>query len=154
MCRYLPYCHLPYYILFFHILTNTKFIHATSTYYHRWYLVFEFTFNVTYCTRLYLVYQTLNTLFSVATGTTLNLNFCTSCHRELHGMWTNGKPPSGNILTSHFLHIVSCLVFVYLHLSNGCGCGKWMRPQVAHSHWPNLTSTWPVEGSSKLENPC
>ena len=26
-----------------HILTNTKFVHVISTYYHSWYLVFEFT---------------------------------------------------------------------------------------------------------------
>ena len=43
-------------------------MHATSTYDHSWYLVFEFTSNATYfhrvsdiyCMRLYLVYQTLN----------------------------------------------------------------------------------------------
>ena len=35
------------YIYIFDILTNTKFKHVTSTYYHSWYLVFEFTINVT-----------------------------------------------------------------------------------------------------------
>jgi hypothetical protein len=51
----------------------TKFKHVTSTYYHSWYLVFDFTFDVTYfhrviyiqCMRSYLVYQTLNILLSV-----------------------------------------------------------------------------------------
>ena len=33
--------------LVFHILTNTKFKHVTPTYYHSWYLVFEFTFMIT-----------------------------------------------------------------------------------------------------------
>ena len=33
-----------------HILTNTKFVHVTSTHYHSWYLVFEFTFNPGECT--------------------------------------------------------------------------------------------------------
>ena len=33
---------------FFHVLNNTQFKHITSTYYHSSYLVFEFTFNVTY----------------------------------------------------------------------------------------------------------
>ena len=32
----------------FHILTNTKFKHVTSTFYHSSYLVFEYTYNVTY----------------------------------------------------------------------------------------------------------
>ena len=57
---------------FFHFLNDTKFEHVTSTYYHSWYLVFGFTFNVNYlhrvidtwCMCLYLVYQTLNILFS------------------------------------------------------------------------------------------
>jgi len=31
----------------FHILTNCKFKHVTSTYYYNWYLVFQFTFNIT-----------------------------------------------------------------------------------------------------------
>ena len=35
-----------------HILTNTKFKHVTSTYYHSWYLVFELTFNVTFFHRV------------------------------------------------------------------------------------------------------
>ena len=39
-------------IYFFHILTNTRFKHVTSTYYHNWYLVFEFTFNATYFYRV------------------------------------------------------------------------------------------------------
>ena len=30
----------------FHIHINIKYKHVTSTYYHSWYLVFEFTFNV------------------------------------------------------------------------------------------------------------
>ena len=30
------------------MLTNKKFKHVTSIYYHSWYLVFEFTFDVTY----------------------------------------------------------------------------------------------------------
>jgi hypothetical protein len=49
MCRYLLYYHLPYYILFekkMNILTNTKFEHVTSTYYHSQYLVFEFAFKL------------------------------------------------------------------------------------------------------------
>ena len=58
---------------FIPILTNAKFENVTSTYYHTWYLVFEFTFNVTYfhrvidiqCMCLYLVHQALNILFSV-----------------------------------------------------------------------------------------
>ena len=37
---------------FFHILTNTEFVHVTFTYYHSWYLVFEFTFSVTYFHRI------------------------------------------------------------------------------------------------------
>ena len=54
---------------FCHILTNTKFKHVTSTYYHTWYLVFRFTYNVTYiifsvCVCIF-VYRTLNILFSV-----------------------------------------------------------------------------------------
>ena len=57
----------------FNIFIDTKFAHVTSTYYHSWYLVFEFTFNVNYfhtvsdiqCMRPYLVYQTLNIIFSV-----------------------------------------------------------------------------------------
>ena len=32
----------------FYIFTNTKFKHVTSTYYHCWYLVFDFTFTVTF----------------------------------------------------------------------------------------------------------
>ena len=39
-------------LIFFHILTNTKFVHVTPTYYHSWYFVFEFTFNVTYFRRV------------------------------------------------------------------------------------------------------
>jgi hypothetical protein len=35
-------------LIFFHILTNTKFVHVTFAYYHGGYLVFEFTFNATY----------------------------------------------------------------------------------------------------------
>jgi hypothetical protein len=62
-----------HYYLFLHILANTKFNYVTSTYYHSWYLMFEFTFNVTYFHRVidiesrywYLLYQTLNILFSV-----------------------------------------------------------------------------------------
>jgi len=48
MRRHLPYCHplSPLTLLnFSHILTNTKFVHVTSTYYHSWYLVFEFIFS-------------------------------------------------------------------------------------------------------------
>ena len=41
-----------YFILFFHILTDTKFKYVTSTYYHSWYLVIEFTFNITYFQRV------------------------------------------------------------------------------------------------------
>ena len=60
-------------LIFFHILTNTKFVHVTFTYYHSWYLVFEFTFIITYfdrvsdswCMHSYLVYQILNIIFSV-----------------------------------------------------------------------------------------
>ena len=60
-------------LVFSHILTNPKFVHVTSTHYHSWCLVFEFTFNTTYfhrvsnvyCMRLYLVYRTLNIIFSV-----------------------------------------------------------------------------------------
>ena len=59
----------------FHILDNSKIKHVTSTYYHSWYLVLEFTFNVTHfdraidllCVRSYLVYETLTILFSVVT---------------------------------------------------------------------------------------
>ena len=59
-------------ILVFRILINT-FKLVNSTNYHSWFLVFEFTFNVTYfrrvidiyCMRSYLVYLTLNTIFSV-----------------------------------------------------------------------------------------
>ena len=45
-------------VLFFHILTNTKFKHVTSTYYHSCYLVLEFKFNATYFHRVkeHLVY--------------------------------------------------------------------------------------------------
>ena len=58
-----------------HILTNTKFKNVSSTYYHSSYLVFEFTFDVTYfhsdidikCMRSYLMYQTLHIMFSVVT---------------------------------------------------------------------------------------
>ena len=39
-------------VLVFHILTNTKFKHVTSTYYHSCYLVFEFTFDVNYSHRV------------------------------------------------------------------------------------------------------
>jgi hypothetical protein len=60
----LLYCSFP-------ILTNTKFKHVTSTYYHSWYVVFEFTFIVIYfhraidiwCMCSYLVYW--NVLYSV-----------------------------------------------------------------------------------------
>jgi len=60
-----------------HILTNPKIMHVTSRYYHSWYLVFEFTFNVTYfhrlsdfwCMRSYLAYETLNIIFSVVDAT-------------------------------------------------------------------------------------
>ena len=60
-------------MFFFHILTNTKSMHVTSMYYHSWYLMLEFTFNVTcfhrvndiQCMHSYLVYQTLNIIFSV-----------------------------------------------------------------------------------------
>ena len=47
MHRHLPYYHLlsPFIIVnFFHILTNTKFVHVTSTCCHSWYLVFEITY--------------------------------------------------------------------------------------------------------------
>jgi hypothetical protein len=37
-------------LIFFH--TNTKFVHVIFTYYHSWYLVFEFTFDVTYFHRV------------------------------------------------------------------------------------------------------
>ena len=53
--------------IFFHIFTNTKSVHITSTYHHSWCSVFEFTLNVTYfhrvsdiqCMHLYFVHQTL-----------------------------------------------------------------------------------------------
>jgi len=56
------------YPLFSISFTNTKLKHVTSTYHHSWYLVSEFTCNVTYfhrvidiwCMRLYLMHQTLN----------------------------------------------------------------------------------------------
>ena len=60
--------------VFLHILTNTQFKHVTSTHYHiSWYLVFEFTFNVTYfhrvidiyCMHSYLMYQTQKIIFNV-----------------------------------------------------------------------------------------
>ena len=59
----------------FHILTDTKFKHVTSTYYHSWYLMYEFTINVAcfhrvidiWCMHFYLVYQTLNIIFSIHT---------------------------------------------------------------------------------------
>ena len=35
-----------------HVLTNTKFVHVTSTYYRSWILVFVFTSNVTYFHRV------------------------------------------------------------------------------------------------------
>ena len=35
-------------LILFHIFTNTKFVHVTSTYYHSWHLVLEFTFIITY----------------------------------------------------------------------------------------------------------
>ena len=38
--------------VFFHILTNTKFKRVTFTYYHTWYIVFEFTYNATYFHRV------------------------------------------------------------------------------------------------------
>ena len=38
--------------LFFYILINTKFKHVTSTYYHSWYLEFEFMFYVPYFHRV------------------------------------------------------------------------------------------------------
>jgi hypothetical protein len=38
--------------IFLHIFTNTKFVHVTSTYYHSWNSVFEFTINVTYFHRV------------------------------------------------------------------------------------------------------
>ena len=34
------------------LLTNTRLVHVTSTYYHRWYSMFEFTFNATYFHRV------------------------------------------------------------------------------------------------------
>ena len=49
-----------HYYLFLHILTNTKFKYVTSTYYHSWYLVFEFTFSITYFIELL--------IFSVGVG--------------------------------------------------------------------------------------
>ena len=55
-----------YLVIFFHILTNTKLKHVTSTYYHSQYLVFEFTLNVTYFHRIIDNYFIkLNILFSV-----------------------------------------------------------------------------------------
>ena len=56
--------------LYSHILTNNEFKHVTSTYYHSWYLVFEFTFDDAYfhrvidiwCMPSYSVYQTQNIL--------------------------------------------------------------------------------------------
>ena len=39
-------------LFFFYIPINIEFQHVTSTYYHSWYLVFEFTFNVTYFHRV------------------------------------------------------------------------------------------------------
>ena len=47
----LPYYHVPspfIIVNFFHILTNTKFVHVTSKYYQSLNLVFELTVNVTY----------------------------------------------------------------------------------------------------------
>jgi hypothetical protein len=41
-----------HWFLFFITLTNTNFKHVTSTYYHSWYLVFEFTFNINYFHRV------------------------------------------------------------------------------------------------------
>ena len=38
--------------VFFNIFTNTKFVHVTSIYYHSSYLVFEFTFDVTFFHRV------------------------------------------------------------------------------------------------------
>ena len=57
-----------YHCLFIFIFTNTEFKLVISTYYHNWYLVFDFIFDVTYlhgvidieCMHSYLVYQTLN----------------------------------------------------------------------------------------------
>ena len=34
------------------MLTNSKFKDVSSTYYHSWYLMFEFTFDVTYFHRV------------------------------------------------------------------------------------------------------
>jgi hypothetical protein len=53
----LPYYHVPspfiiVNFLFISLLSNTKFVHVTSTYYHSWNLVFEFTVNVTYFHRV------------------------------------------------------------------------------------------------------
>jgi hypothetical protein len=80
-----------FYHCFFHILTNTKFKHVTSPYYHSLYLVFEFTFDVTYfhriigilCMRLYSVYQTLNVLFSVMTLHHYNMILWTCAQLQL-----------------------------------------------------------------------
>jgi len=36
--------HFDFYFL--HVYTNTRFKYVTSTYYHSWYLVFDFTFDV------------------------------------------------------------------------------------------------------------
>jgi hypothetical protein len=56
MRHHLPYCHVPSFIIvsfFFHILTNTKFVHATSKFYHLSNLVFESKFdNVPYFHRV------------------------------------------------------------------------------------------------------
>jgi hypothetical protein len=52
MRHHLPYYHLPssFIIDFFHILTNTKLVLVSFTYYHS--LMFDFSFNVTYSHRV------------------------------------------------------------------------------------------------------
>ena len=70
---------------FFHVLTDTKIKHVSSTYYHSWYLVFESTFDVTYfhmvidisCMRPYLMYQTLNVIF-FCSEPSINRSLCLS----------------------------------------------------------------------------
>jgi len=59
-------------------------VHVTSTYYHSWNILFEFKINATYfhrvsdiwCMRSYLVYLTLNIIFSVVDGFSFSTYFC------------------------------------------------------------------------------
>jgi hypothetical protein len=147
MRHHLPYYHVPSPFIivnfFFHILTNTKFVHVTSTYYHSWNLVFEFTINGTYfhrvsdiqCMRSYLVYLTQNIIFSVVATPTTNLTRWATCivtwsisYRwyhlpTCHGFRANMCPSSTYMLRPHGSTPNPPLTYPTTHLGPACATG-------------------------------